>query len=356
MTPSFSSTIQDWYSKNRRDLPWRHTKDPYKIWLSEIILQQTRVAQGLPYYTKLIEHFPTIGDLAAANEDDVLRLWQGLGYYSRGRNLLKCAQVVVNEYNCQFPKTASELQKLPGVGPYTAAAIASFAFGEAEPVVDGNVYRVISRYLNIDFPIDDSKARKTYTTIAGELLDANRPDTHNQAIMEFGALVCTPQQADCTNCPVNESCQALANDTVYQRPVKNGKQKKRIRHFNYVIVLSPNERTMLEKRGSKDIWQGLHQFPLIETSVPEIEMDEVAEFAANITPGFTRLVRLGETKHILSHQVILCTFWLVLGNEFQIPPKSDIFEVNLNEVGTVYPVPVLISKLMENYDLRSYVN
>ena len=356
MTQSFSSFIQEWYSRYKRELPWRHTKDPYRIWLSEIILQQTRVAQGLPYYLKFIEHFPKITDLAAAKEDDVLRLWQGLGYYSRGRNLLKCAQVVAHEFNGEFPKTAKELQKLPGIGPYTAAAIASFAFGEPEPVVDGNVYRVISRFLDIDIPINDSKARKTYTSIALELLDKNQPDKHNQAIMEFGALVCTPKQASCLDCPVNSSCQALANETVYQRPIKLGKQKKRTRHFNYIVFLSPNERTLLEKRVNKDIWQGLHQFPLIESSVSEIDSDNVAEFVAKIHPGFNRLARLGETKHILSHQVILCTFWLVTGNEFQIPAKSNIFEVNLNEVGTVYPVPVLISKLMENYDLRSYVN
>jgi len=265
----FTNSLTQWYLQNKRDLPWRKTVDPYKIWLSEIMLQQTRVAQGTPYFMSFVSAFPTVFDLAAANEEQVLKLWQGLGYYSRARNLHKTAQYVANELSGIFPDNYNDLLKLKGVGEYTAAAIASFSYNEAVPVVDGNVFRVLSRYYNIDTDIAAASAKKEFVALAFELMPKDSPALFNQAIMEFGALQCVPKSPNCGICVFNTSCAALQKKKVDQLPVKSKKLKVRNRFFNYLVVSDDNENTIIQKRTAKGIWHNLYEFPLIETDAPE---------------------------------------------------------------------------------------
>ncbi|MEY4860751.1 MAG: hypothetical protein RL059_450 [Bacteroidota bacterium] len=244
-----------WYLINKRDLPWRKTKNPYKIWMSEIILQQTRVQQGLPYYQKFISTYPTIQSLALANEDEVLNLWQGLGYYSRARNMLKTANVINEEYKGSFPTSYNDLLKLKGIGEYTAAAIASFSFNEPVAVVDGNVYRVLSRLFDIETPIDSVEGKKAFRFLADEVLDKVNPATFNQAIMEFGALHCTPKKPDCNNCVLNRTCLSRENGTISQRPVKKKKTAAKERFFVYKIflVLKSKWNTFKHAKGKRFI-------------------------------------------------------------------------------------------------------
>ena len=259
----FANKLISWYQDNQRDLPWRHTRDPYKIWLSEVILQQTRVSQGLPYYQSFVAHFPEVFDLANATEQQVLRLWQGLGYYSRGRNLLKCARMVVEELDGKFPNNYMQLLELPGIGEYTAAAIASIAFKEAVPVVDGNVFRVVSRVLGISDDIAVASSRKVFFNYSKQLMMDAPPDLYNQAVMEFGALHCTPKQPKCDSCPLSLTCYAFQNSRQHQFPVKSKKVKVRNRDFYYLVIKS-GASYLLNKRASGDIWQGLYDFYLIE--------------------------------------------------------------------------------------------
>ena len=266
----FQELITHWYHQNKRNLPWRTTKNAYVIWLSEIILQQTRVEQGLPYFNKFLQHYPSVSDLATADEQEILNDWQGLGYYSRARNLHKTAKEVVEIYKSEFPSTYNELLKLTGIGPYTAAAIASFAFDEAKAVVDGNVYRVLSRVFDIEEAIDSTQGKKTFELLANELIDKKNPAIYNQAIMEFGALHCVPVNPDCATCPLQFQCLAYANKTITERPVKSKKTKVTPRYFVYLIELSPSQTIRIEKRKEKGIWQHLYQFPLVEfTSIDE---------------------------------------------------------------------------------------
>lgn len=287
-----------WYDHNHRDLPWRHTRNAYLIWLSEIILQQTRVAQGIDYYHRFVQRFPTVAHLAAATEDEVLKLWQGLGYYSRARNLLKAARQV----NGSFPTRYAELRQLQGIGPYTAAAIASFAADEAVAVVDGNVYRVLSRLFDLDTPIDTTQGQKQYQLLADNLLaealaDGNtRSSHHNQALMEFGALHCTPTSPHCTDCPVAAHCLALANGSVALRPRKQGKVKVRQRHLAYIIYIY-RDTLWVHQRGEGDIWQGLWEYCLASD----------APTAGYEGPG----VCIHQMKHQLTHQTLYATFWAV---------------------------------------------
>jgi len=260
----FATELLHWYKPQDRPLPWKGINDPYRIWLSEIILQQTRVDQGLPYYQKFVAHFPHVEDLAKAEEDEVLKLWQGLGYYSRARNLHATAKMIVNDFDGQFPTTYKGLLQLKGVGPYTAAAIASFAYQLPHAVVDGNVYRVLARYFGINSPIDKSAAKKRFQKIANELLAQDAPATYNQAIMDFGATVCTPKKAACDNCPLNTKCTAYANDKVYALPRKSKRIKHRKRYFYYLVIRTPKG-IYLRQRGADDIWKKLYDFPLIET-------------------------------------------------------------------------------------------
>ncbi|MGB7393081.1 MAG: A/G-specific adenine glycosylase [Pricia sp.] len=262
---TFAQTILTWYSIHKRDLPWRGTRDAYRIWLSEIMLQQTRVAQGTPYYLKFIDAFPTVHDLADASEEKVLKLWQGLGYYSRARNLHSTAKTVANELSGRFPTNYSGLLKLKGVGDYTASAIASICFDAPEPVVDGNVYRVLSRYFGVELPTNSGEGIKYFKQLAREVMDADNIRDYNQGIMEFGAVQCIPKNPDCTVCPLNDGCVALQNDKVAELPVKVKKTKVKHLNFNYLVFQDAIGNTLLRQRTEKGIWRNLWEFPLLES-------------------------------------------------------------------------------------------
>ncbi|NAS31248.1 A/G-specific adenine glycosylase [Flavobacteriaceae bacterium R38] len=342
---NFNKTITNWYQKNKRDLPWRKTINPYYIWLSEIMLQQTRVEQGLPYYIKFTESYPTVFDLANAPEDEVLKLWQGLGYYSRARNLHATAKYVAFELNGVFPDAYAKLVKLKGVGDYTASAIASICFNEVTPVVDGNVYRVLARYFGIDTPINSTPGIKYFKQLAKELIDHDDPATYNQAIMEFGAKQCKPKSPNCAICPLNESCIALQKQKITQLPVKIKKGKIRKRYFNYLIV-SDDDLVMLQQREQKGIWQNLYEFPLIEEPA-ELTKEEIVqhEYFKNLMEDNAYEVSLyNETPviHKLSHQHIYTKFWIV--NSHQKLKKG----IELSSIRD-YAVPVLIANFVEDY-------
>ena len=311
----FSNLLIQWYLQNKRDLPWRKTLDPYKIWLSEIMLQQTRVAQGTPYFLSFITAFPTVFDLAAANEEQVLKLWQGLGYYSRARNLHKTAQYVANELAGIFPDNYNDLLKLKGVGEYTAAAIASFSYDESVPVVDGNVFRVLSRYFNIDTDIAAASAKKEFAALAFELMPKDNAALFNQAIMEFGALQCVPKSPNCSICIFNSSCAALQKKKVDQLPVKSKKLKVRNRFFNYLVVSDDNDNTIIQKRTAKGIWHNLYEFPLIETEAPE-DFDFIANNIQDEYFGNNSVTSIQDCNeksiiHKLSHQHLHIKFWKI---------------------------------------------
>ncbi len=329
----FVLLISDWYRLNARDLPWRNTKNPYFIWLSEVILQQTRVDQGMNYYLKFIENYPVLNQLANADEESVLKLWQGLGYYSRARNLHKTAQQVRDEYGGEFPKTYSEIIQLKGIGPYTAAAISSFAFDLPHAVVDGNVYRVLSRYYGIDEPIDTGKGKKLFQELADSLIPASAPALFNQAIMEFGAMQCVPNNPDCESCVLKQSCASAFNPEQIKRlPVKKGKTKVRKRYFHYLHI--EKERSIaLDQRTQKDVWEKLYEFPLIESdndAAPEAFRDSA--------------LLCYQTKHILSHQHIYAFFYRT-----ELP---DIHGLKLNFVAKDklhdYPIHRLMEKYLES--------
>lgn len=311
----FANSLTRWYLKNKRDLPWRNTKDPYLIWLSEIMLQQTRVAQGTPYYYAFKEAFPTVFDLANASEEQVLKLWQGLGYYSRARNLHKTAQYVAVQLNGEFPKTYNELLKLNGVGSYTAAAIASFSYNEDVPVVDGNVFRVLSRFFDVETDIASSSAKKEFTELAKELLSKNDSAIFNQAIMEFGALQCIPKNPNCFNCVLNSSCLALQKKKVNQLPVNLKKLKVVKRYFNYLVFSDNAKNTLIQKRTEKGIWHNLYEFPLIESlQVLESEDFQIQlrqqNFIDNAIISFEEFNSISRI-HKLSHQHLYIKFWKV---------------------------------------------
>jgi len=300
----FSDELIAWYRQNKRDLPWRNTNNAYIIWLSEIILQQTRVEQGLPYFNRFLEAYPTVTDFAAAPEDDILRLWQGLGYYSRGRNMLVTAKLVQQHYGGKFPTSYEQLIKLKGIGEYTAAAIASFSADEPRAVVDGNVYRVIARYFGISEPINSTQGKKIFQQMANDLLNRERPGLHNQAMMEFGATLCKPKNPACGVCPVRLGCHAFKHNAINTLPVKLNKLKIRERHFNYLLITDEQDRVLIHKRGDNDIWANLYELPLIET-LAQATPQEVLSEALNL-----ELINCDSTikkiypikKHILTHQ------------------------------------------------------
>jgi A/G-specific adenine glycosylase len=309
----FPNLLTQWYLHNKRDLPWRNTVNPYFIWLSEIMLQQTRVAQGLPYFLRFTEAFPTVFDLAKASEEEVLKLWQGLGYYSRARNLHKTAQQVAFEFDGEFPKSYAELLKLKGIGEYTAAAIASFSYNENVPVVDGNVYRVLARYFDVETDIASSGAKKEFTQLAAELLPKGQANVFNQAIMEFGALQCTPKNPDCANCIFNDSCAALQKKKVAMLPVKSKRVKVKTRHFNYLVFSDEMKNTLIEKRTQKGIWHNLYEFPLLETET-ELTENELLKLLQNQQFVSNALLDIHwynseTTVHKLTHQHLNINFW-----------------------------------------------
>lgn len=298
----FSKQLLVWYYQQKRDLPWRKTKDPYRIWLSEIMLQQTRVVQGSPYYEKFITHFPTIFDLAKADEENVLKLWQGLGYYSRAKNLHQTAKTIAFDYKGNFPDDYNGLLKLKGVGDYTASAIASICFGEPCAVVDGNVYRVLGRYFAVDTPINSSQGISLFKKLANQLIDKEQPATYNQAIMDFGALQCKPKNPDCERCIFADSCLAFAQKKVAELPVKINKTKIRKRFFNYLVVFDKQQKTLLNKRLEKDIWQGLFEFPLVETT-KETTQRQFLELVGNLPFSAGKIEKYNPQPivHKLSH-------------------------------------------------------
>lgn len=341
----FNTQIHSWYALFKRDLPWRASNNPYFIWLSEIILQQTRIDQGLSYYLRFTDEFPTINDLANASEDQILKLWQGLGYYSRARNLHFTAKYICKNFNGVFPNDYQSILSLKGIGEYTASAIASISFNLEYPAVDGNVHRVLSRYFGIQDPIDTNAGKKACYELARELIKGTDPGMHNQAIMEFGALQCTPRNPDCQKCPLNESCFAYTFGKVNELPVKLKKTKQRDRYFNY-IVLNWEDTTWLQKRIESDIWKNLFEFPLIETS-EETSIQQIAstnQFLELIDQGSSTIVNVSNWKvHILSHQRIHYRFIRINLNE-EIRRSDTLIRVNKEEIFN-FAVP----RLLENY-------
>ncbi|MEL6986877.1 MAG: A/G-specific adenine glycosylase [Bacteroidota bacterium] len=307
----FTDKLLQWHKSIDRKMPWKATKDPYKIWLSEIILQQTRVEQGTPYYLRFIKAFPNVKALAESDEDQVLKLWQGLGYYSRARNLHWTAKYIHKTFNGVFPSNYNDILNLKGVGPYTAAAIASFAFGLSYPVVDGNVFRVLTRYFGITDPIDGKKGKAKVQDLSEVLIKYCKPESYNQAIMDFGALQCTPKPK-CDSCPIQTKCVAFKKGSVDKLPYKTKKLKKRNRYFHY-LVLDLDGKVMLEKRNSRDIWKGLYEFPLIETAKAEVLNEEdIEQSLAKRKIELIGNVRISKAfKQTLSHQYIHARFYAI---------------------------------------------
>ncbi|WDF60281.1 A/G-specific adenine glycosylase [Flavobacterium sp. KACC 22758] len=341
---NFHNRLIKWYLQNKRDLPWRKTANPYHIWLSEIMLQQTRVVQGMPYFFAFTQEFPTVFDLANASEEQVLKLWQGLGYYSRARNLHNTAKYVAYELNGVFPETYKELLNLKGVGEYTAAAIASFSYNEAVPVVDGNVFRVLSRYFDIESDIALPASKKEFAALAYELMPKNDPATFNQAIMEFGALQCVPKSPNCTICIFNESCLALQKKKVDILPVKSKKVKITNRFFNYFVLEDNLGNTAIQKRTAKGIWHNLYEFPLLETG-EIVDFDYISNAVQNqVFPVYTILsveeYAEATVIHKLSHQHLHIQFW-------KIKIKETIKEgIEFEKIKT-FPFPIVIYNFIE---------
>ena len=342
---TFSETLIKWYQRNKRDLPWRNTKNPYQIWLSEVILQQTRVAQGLPYYEKFVEQYPTIQALASADQKEVLRLWQGLGYYSRARNMHATAQIIAHDFDGIFPNTYAGLLKLKGIGPYTAAAIASFAFGEKVAVVDGNVFRVLARIFGVETDISSHEAKKIFGDLANNLISEASPSTHNQAIMEFGATHCTPAKPACMFCIFADICVANLSSKQGFFPVKSKKVKVKNRFFNYFII-EKDHQFLMNLRTEKDIWLGLYDFYLVESEEKTVALDEIEDvFLREILPKSIIKSVSESYRHILTHQRIEAKFWHIVLNEGVLLPKSYRF-YSLQEIEDL-PKPILVEKYLK---------
>lgn len=371
----FSQQIISWYQQNKRDLPWRDTQNPYKIWLSEIILQQTRVVQGMPYYEKFIEHFPTVQQLAAADEQTVLRLWQGLGYYSRARNLHAAAKYISEELNGIFPNNYTEIKKLKGVGDYTAAAISSFAFDEVQAVVDGNVYRVLARFFGIEKDITSTEGKKEFRELAQKLIDKKEPAIYNQSIMEFGALQCVPKNPNCKICPLQKKCRAFEKNWIERLPIKGKKTVVKDRFMHYFVFVKQNEidsekKVLIRQRQEGDIWQGLNDFFVIEflnkdkknfEPVKElqnklkedkfdIEFDSIQNLESKLKSNHESII----FKHQLSHRTLYAKFYTLEINDTKeqidfwnkLKKKYNLEEINWQNLDKI-PKPVLISKYLD---------
>lgn len=325
---NFSKTILNWYAINGRELPWRQTSNPYAIWLSEVIMQQTRIAQGTAYWERFMKRWPNVHELAKATEDEVLREWQGLGYYSRARNLHKAAQQIVGLG--RFPQTYKELKQLKGIGEYTAAAISSISFAEPVAVVDGNVYRVLARYFGIDTPIDSTEGKKVFKAMAQEYLPKEAPAAYNQGLMDFGAIQCTPTSPNCEVCPLIDTCFAANNNKVADLPVKAKKTKQRERHFSFIYIRCNGE-TAIRRRGAGDIWQGLWELP-------------TKELLGNAIENATLIKK--NVKHVLTHQIIFADFYLL---ETNVPPTlpADYIWIKESEIER-YALPRLIDLLVKS--------
>ena len=345
----FKDKIMGWYVVHHRKLPWRDTTDPYKIWLSEIILQQTRVQQGLPYYLKFTEAFPTITDFANASEDYILKLWEGLGYYSRARNMHKTANHIVEKLGSEFPKSYADLIQLKGIGDYTASAISSFSANEIHAVVDGNVFRVLSRIYGISTPIDSSLGKKEFKNLASELICSNNPGLFNQSIMEFGAIQCTPKNPKCESCLFQDSCLAFAENKTDELPKKKNTIKQRTRYFDYIIWVHKNQ-TTIKKRTEKDIWQNLFDFPLIEHSVQKNEQQIIDQLNQSTPTSFTVISITAPIKHILSHQKLWVRFWRLKVTDLDFFKNNDLI-VSFDELDK-YAFPKVVDNYLSTHEFE----
>ena len=346
-----SKMLIAWYQENKRNLPWRETNDPYRIWISEIILQQTRVMQGIDYYLRFLQRFPDIGSLAAAEQEEVLKYWQGLGYYSRARNLHEAAKSILANHQGVFPRRYEDVLALKGVGSYTAAAIVSLAWNQPYPVLDGNVFRVLGRLFAVKTPYDIGKGKKQYEELAVLLMNPQKAGLHNQAIMEFGALQCVPQKPDCNQCPLKDRCLGFASGDPCQFPVKQHKTKVRDRYFNYFFILHQGC-TYLSRRSKKDIWEGLFEIPLIETD-HSMELEEIMqtntfnELFRNTGDLSISVLEKNGIKHILSHQILHAKFYQIeIRNENSYLKK--FLKTPLENIND-YAVPRLLHRFFDQF-------
>ncbi len=354
----FTENLLAWFAQNHRPLPWKGERDPYKIWLSEIILQQTRVEQGLPYFQKFVAQYPTVRDLADAPEDEVMKTWQGLGYYSRARNLHATAKLVAYELGGQFPDTFEGLRQLKGVGDYTAAAIASFAFGLPHAVLDGNVYRVLARFFGIETPTDLPAAKKEFARLANQVLDPARPADFNQAIMDFGATHCTPQQPKCVACSMRPQCAAYLYNKVSELPVRARRLEKKERFFLYV-VFNRGEDTFIQKRAGRDIWQDLYEFPLLELAALPTDRGEISGIISNNffegKSGGFEIFRVSKPyKQVLTHQVVAAIFCEIdlkgkdLSDDFGAFSETEYIRTSRIQLKKMYAVPRIIDSYLRD--------
>jgi A/G-specific adenine glycosylase len=341
----FTSLLLEWYSENKRDLPWRKTKDPYKIWLSEIMLQQTRVSQGLPYYKNFIKKYSSVKKLAHAPEKTVLRLWQGLGYYSRARNLHRCAKIVASNYKGKFPNTYTGLLTLPGIGEYTAAAISSIAFNEQKAVVDGNVFRVLARLNGISLNVNTLSGKKYFFDLANSIIPKQDPGLFNQAMMEFGALYCTPKNPNCVKCIFNKQCIAYQTESQFLYPVKNKLAKRRRRYFNYLVIRKQKSIWLSERKGN-DVWKGLHEFYMMETNRALRDVDAFVQLTSQLELNHSLPPKSVRMKQILSHQEIVGKFFELKVSDVDFPIKGGKF-YSVRDIDRIAK-PVLITKYLES--------
>ncbi len=348
MDNAFVSKLLTWYETNKRELPWRNERDPYKVWISEIILQQTRVAQGWSYYLRFIERFPDLQSVYEGGEQEVLKYWQGLGYYTRARNIYAGAVYIVEEYNGVFPSTYQEILKIKGVGTYTAAAIASFAFRRPHAVIDGNVLRIFARIHGIYDPIDNSLGKNKISELANSLIPNDIPHLFNQALMDFGAIHCSPQLPKCSDCCFSLSCYANLHYEQSALPVKGHKTKTRNRFF-YYLCIENKDYIYLQKRNSRDIWQGLYEFPLWETSAPLSDIySDLTPYLQNLLDDIPfEIIHASHVyKHVLSHQIITAVFI-----RLKIPhavKQTNFLYVHRHNLAD-YPVSRLMEKFLNEY-------
>ena len=335
MSVSFSNKLINWYNHNKRDLPWRKTKDPYKIWVSEIILQQTRIEFGIKYYNKFLKRYPDVKKLANSKEIDLMKIWEGLGYYSRAINMLKTAKIVLNSFNGVFPLEYEQLIQLPGVGDYTASAISSICNDELQVVVDGNVLRFLSRMHKIDLPIESIKTKKYFKKLGFKLIQDVKPGDFNQALMDYGSTICKPKKFDCNSCLFSIDCKAYNSNSVENYPVKKKKIKLKDRFLNYVVVVTNDNKTQIKKRDSSGIWKNLYEFPLIETKIETSAKQISKELDLNLKD----LLSVKKINHRLSHQLLHITFFV-----YKVDYKLD----DLVEINTLasYPFPKPINKFI----------
>lgn len=354
MLPEMRTRLASWFAQNARPLPWRQTTDPYAIWLSEIILQQTQVVQGVGYYHRFLERWPSLSDLAGATEDEVLSLWQGLGYYSRGRNLLKAAQAMQSEHGGRVPNTLEGISRLPGIGPYTRAAILSFAYSLPYAAVDGNVYRVLSRLYAVETPIDSPEGKRLFQELADRLLDMVNPGGHNQAMIELGATCCTPRKPACPACPLQPYCLSEQAGTQLDYPKKRGRTAVLPRYLHYLYIQLPGTTplgdTLIRKRGAGDIWQGLYELPLIETptetsSEALMQGEPLAQWLTQLSGAVFSPAPMASRQHRLTHRLLHAQLYRLQASDVQLPEGSPYLRIPI-EALTDYALPALLTKLL----------